>query len=373
MRITTGPGADERLEDRLLDWADHQLLTSEQAEAIRGYERQRRHVLRVPGVSAARGVPSQVPAAIPEAGSPEAGIPMPETGAPQPPAGGPATATAAAATPPAHRTPVAAQVVAYLGAILAIVAAVLAIRPIWGDIGLAGQVSLLAVVAAFLLVVGEWLFHVRQTTTDRLGGLVWLGALAAVAGLTAVVAHDGFSLSTLRTTLVIGIVTVGAALVLWLLQRNAFQLTGLVVASVAAVNGIVAQWEPDTPTPFGLAIAALGLLWLGLAWFEVTQPTVIARIAGAWLLVNGLLFWGIDMPFAGRLAATLASAALLALGVAQQRTELLVIGAYGLLIALPLFVTWVAGDAIGVPLGLLVAAAGLLIVALRVLRRRQER
>jgi hypothetical protein len=273
------------------------------------------------------------------------------------------------------------EVLGYFGAMFTTVAALLGATQEWPRLGQAGRVTLLAVTVAVLTVGGWWARH--PASLRRLGTVLWFGAVAAVAWLTAVVADQVEALQRNANVeyLSVALAASAVAALFWRLRPSGLQQVALFGSLVATVTALVsfagAGNAPRTGGLWGGAVWALGLCWLLLGAGRLLQPPSTAEALGALALLFGAQ--------AGRTSSALAphhlwpaslwlvlglvsAAALIAAGVMARRTNLLGIGAVGLFVFLVQAVLrWFGGHA-GTPLALLAGGCGLLLVAALALR-----
>ncbi|MGN6089548.1 MAG: DUF2157 domain-containing protein [Actinomycetales bacterium] len=324
------------LDQRLATWVRRGLVTAEQAEAIWHFEH---------GNAAYPGQPtaSAEPAAAPFVSPPVAVVSQ-------------------------RRIPVVAEVLAYLGGILATVAALLVIGPLWESLGTVGQLLLLAGVSALLVGAGLWLLRLADRSASTMGSVLWLGGLVAITGLGGKLAEVVSGIGSDGALLAAGLVATGTGFAMWWLHRHPLQLTALVMATAFTTLGFVQLTRQFDATSCGVAFVGLGAIWLTIGWTPIPSKEVGTALGAVFALVGALLLC-IETGVAGQLFANLVAAALIVAGAAFGRTELLAVGAIGLLIALPVLITGVAGGTVGVPLGLLCAAAVLLVIAQRYYRR----
>ncbi|MGN6600033.1 MAG: hypothetical protein ACTHMW_12250 [Actinomycetes bacterium] len=348
------------LDQRLATWVRRGLVTPEQAEAIWHFEHGSAAYPGQPGADAAA-------AATPfgRGGGPTT------TAFPAPPFPNAATGLPPAATSaaPPRRIPVVAEVLAYLGGILATVAALLVIGPLWDSLGIVGQLLLLAAVAGLLVGVGGWLFRLDERSATTMGSVLWLGGLLAVGAFGGKLFDTVFGVASEAALLAASLVGIGTATAMWWVHRNAVQLTALVLSSGLVTLAFVQEFSRFDVTTCGVALAGLGLVWLFLGWSRSVAPDEVATSLGAVSLVAGSLLVSATTGVTGQVFANLVAVGLIVAGATLGRTELLAVGAVGLLIALPILITGLAGGTIGVPLGLLVAGAVLLMTAQRYYRR----
>ena len=222
------PGQGEWLDRRAVEWVDAGLISSDQAEAIRRFERD---------------------------------------------------------THPPARLSVVAEVAAYLASVIAVGGGAAIVAPNWSQLGTVGQMAVALAVAVVGFVAGHRLVALGEPGTVRLGSFLWVVAtgglaLAAAAVIDAVEPHDDASWA-----IVIGTVVLVAGGVMWRNLDRPLQLAttavGLGVAATgwfelidvriwavatimwvaAAVLGVVTVLGYLHPRGMALAIAAVGMMF----------------------------------------------------------------------------------------------------------------
>ncbi|MGN6129534.1 MAG: hypothetical protein ACTHOK_04260 [Nocardioidaceae bacterium] len=272
-----------------------------------------------------------------------------------------------------------AEIAGYVGAAFVVGAAALFFANEWDTLGHDGQVGVLAGITLVLLAAA--------------GAVVAAGGLRALTSpteqvrrrLASVLATAGAATAGFTVGLVVpggdsGAVLAGAAtaLVVALVgYRLAPSVVGQAGAAVAAFVAIPAALDlvgvADGQVAMGLAVLALGLLWLALAetgvWREVESGRVLAAVLavlGAQLPVFG------DHAWVGYVATAVVGVAAFAGYVVRPAWPYLAAGVVALTLAVPEALTdWTSGS-LG-PAGILLATGvTLLVAALLGLRLRHE-
>jgi Predicted membrane protein (DUF2157) len=274
--------------------------------------------------------------------------------------------------PSGGRRAVAVEVLGYLGGVLALVAGFVLGADTWSRLGPWGRQAVLAGVTAVLLGAGWRLRGEEGRVLPRLASVLWLAAVAAFAGLLAVLLGGRSSNALDDPSLPVAAGTLVLAGGLYLLERRVLQqvavFVGLVATLVAAGREIGLPWA---------AVEGYGLIVLGAGWLELgrrglVEPRRTSEALGALALVAGpeALAGGGFGPGGWGLWLGLALAvALVVAGSALRRNVPLGIGAA----AMVGFLAQIAGlywDDLGAPLAILLVGLGLVAAAVVLARLR---
>jgi len=269
----------------------------------------------------------------------------------------------------AGRRAVAVEILGYVGGVLALVAGIVLGAESWAQIGRWGRVAVLGAVVAALLGAGWRLRADDGRVLPRLASVLWLAAVAAWAGLLAVLLGDRADQALDNPSLLVAGGSLVLAGVLWALERRALQQIGLFVTAIATIlaagDGLGWAWD----TVAGLGLLGLGSAWLALGRRHLLQPRRTAEALGALGVVSGpevLYAAGSEGWLWVGLAVALG---LLVAGSMLARPVLLGVGAA----ALVLFVSEVAGTywrSLGAPLAILLVGLGLVGAAVLLSRLR---
>lgn len=259
------------------------------------------------------------------------------------------------------------EAVGYLGALLALSGAVTLVIQYWREVPTAGRLGLLATVAAVTWLVGVRIGEASAAALVRLRAALWFASSAAVAAFAGQTAADLAHAVEAAVWLAAG----GAAAVhsglLWRLRDRPAQHLACLAGVLMAAGGAAGLVGGEVPV--GLAIAAAGALWVAGGWCALLPPPVIAMAAGGVAVLAGVGITVDDWADAAPLLGLAAATALLAVGVATDRTPLTVVGLAGGFGYLPWTVGHFFADSLGVPLAILICGIALLGVTLVVLRR----
>jgi Predicted membrane protein (DUF2157) len=270
---------------------------------------------------------------------------------------------------PAGRRAVAVELLGYVGGALALVAGLVLGAESWAQLGRWGRAAVLGAVVAALLVAGWRLRADGGRVLPRLAGVLWFAAVAAWAGLLAVLLGGRSDQALGDPSLLVASGSLALAAVLWALERRALQQVALMVTVVATIlaAGDRLGWPGETVTGLGLLVA--GAAWLALGHRDLLQPRRTAEALGALAAMSGpevLFLAGSEAWLWVGLAVALG---LLVAGSTLGRPVLLGIGAA----ALVLFLSEVAATwwrTLGAPLALLLAGLGLVGAAVALARLR---
>jgi Predicted membrane protein (DUF2157) len=268
---------------------------------------------------------------------------------------------------PAGRRAVAVEILGYVGGVLALVAGIVLGAESWAQIGRWGRVAVLGAVVAALLGAGWRLRDGGGRVLPRLASVLWFAAVAAWAGLLAVLLGGRGDEALGDPSLLVAAGALALAVVLWALERRALQQVAMMVTAVATVLAAGDRLGWGWETIAGLGLLGVGVAWLALAWRQLLQPRRTAEALGAIAVACGpevLFAAGSEAWLWVGLAVALG---LLVAGSTLGRPVLLGIGAA----ALVLFLSEVAATwwrSLGAPLALLLA--GLLLVGAAVVLSR---
>ncbi len=262
-----------------------------------------------------------------------------------------------------HLGALVAEALGYVGAALVLVAGVVVAQQVWVDLGAWSHAFLLAVLAAILLGAGAVVHGEPRTPLGRLGSVLWLLALGAVAGAASVVAEDMLDLEEAALGVAVTLPTTAVATLLWRLRVRTLQEIAVVAGLAASSVTLLALAAVSLDHWGGLLVWGIGVAWFVLAWAGVVRPVRTGQVAGAVAALVGPL----QMVGAGRAGLVLGvvtAAALVAASVALRETVLSGLGVLGLFVFIPQLVFEFFGDQLGAPVALLLSGGLLLGVAL---------
>lgn len=255
------------------------------------------------------------------------------------------------------------EAIGYLGAALAVVAGGLVIGQYWPQIAPWGRVVLTATLTLAVGAAGAALRGSAQPPVQRLVGLLWFATSVGTAFVVGVAAEGLAGAADRDQWLAVAVAVLVVSAVLHRLWPRSLQLVALAGGTVGTALAAVAYPHAAVaPLAVGLLVWALGVAWVLLA-------------AGGWLLpattgqVLGLLGVGAgaqaaatgDHIAAGLLLALVSTALVLWAAAAAGSTLLLGFAVAGVVLFVPQAVFHFFGDSLGAPLALLLT--GLLLVA----------
>lgn len=322
------------LQQRLSDWIDAGLITSEQADRIIGHETWR---------SAPRATTSAArrPMTAPERASRRIAV---------------------------------AEAVGYVGASLALAALGLLVSDVWPELGVGGQLALVGLLTVLVLGAGQAVHGRPAAAMQRLTGLLWAAAGLGSAWFAGIVAAEVIGAGPEATGTSVGMTASLVALPL-LLRRPSLLLqlvglAGLVTTAVSLLEFSVLQ--PDVFWD-GSLVAAVGGAWLLVGRGGWLRPRRTAEVLGAALALLGAQVGSFgDLRAAALILGLLLAMGLAAFAVARDAGHHLIVGALGLFVLVPQLVFELFGDAIGAPATLLVVGLLLVLLAVGLGRARRE-
>lgn len=311
--------------EHLARWEDRSLLTHEEADAIRGFER--------------------------------------------------------AESREAPRVPVIAEVVAYLGAALAVAAGFALVGPRWDELSHAQRLVGAGVIAVGLLAAGWFLRSGAEPAVRRLAGVLWTMSVGAAAGFIALLVFDlpaGTDPAS-WAVLALGVGSGLYALVLLRLRPCAPLQVALYACTLVSVAGagvwaIDAGWSwLDRMTGwFGWAMVAVSAAWIVAGTFDVLLPRGTALAVGsAGTAIAPFIAFANQPEGVGLLLGVAVAVSLLAASTFTRNVPMLALGAMALFAYLVGAVVHYLADSIGVPFALLLSGVALLGVAVVVMRLRR--
>lgn len=266
-----------------------------------------------------------------------------------------------------------AEIGAYLGAALVVAAGIVVVAQQWGDMSFMARVAVMAgTTLALLAVAGSLSFftHGRPwadvpngDTLRRLSGTLFsFGALGAFGTvMVAMLANDeNVTGNEAWTAVVLGALAASAVLLVARLRADTpLGEIGLVVASVAAVMGMVQLTMPDEAIVIQWTLLAVGLAWALVGTFSSLMRNQILVTSLGLLLA---LFASANIPedaWSQRLALITLIAVSLAVYLLRSLWPYI---AAATVAAVVLTVTWV-GEAVGAAMALLAAGLVFLVLA----------
>lgn len=282
----------------------------------------------------------------------------------------------AAAPPPSARAdahlrravPAAVEIVGYLGAILTMIGAATLVGQFWDDMASWSRLAIIGSLAIGLWGAGAVVDESADAVLWRLRGFLWLLSSAAAAFFAGLLGADVLEWDPEAVAILVGSVTALHAGALWQLRDRPAQHLACAAGFIAVLAGAGA-WV-DGPGMVGLALWAFGAVWLVLGWRRIVVPAVVALLAAPALMLVAAGVTGGSWESVAPLFGLATAAALLTAGTMFKEFTITGIGVAGVFVYLPMSGAQYFGEAIGVPIVLLVT--GVLLIALMVLLLRRQ-
>lgn len=265
-----------------------------------------------------------------------------------------------------------AEAIGYVGAALALVSAFLVAQRLWEDLRPWSRVAFLGVVTAALAAGGALLRSPRTGAVARLGSVLWLLASGGFAGFAALAWVELAGLEGESVVALTGASTAVFSGALWSLRRSTLQQAATFASLAVTVVGTLAVVDTSLAADYAdLAVWALGMAWLLLAYAGMLAPVTTGYVLGALGALGGPLF-GSSSETDWVLLVGLATAGLLvAASIPLRRTVLLGLGTAGLFLLIPRIVFAWFGETLGPAVALFVTGVVLITVALALTRLRR--
>lgn len=259
----------------------------------------------------------------------------------------------------------------YLGGVIIVAAALVIGARYWDALGVTGRLSLTTAAAGALTVAG-WAVPQRPRTGGRvrLRAAFWLAATAAVAATCALLWVEVLDFDPEHVAVVVAAATALVGGAFWYAHRTLIQQLAFMVALMATGSAAVADFFDPNHWP-GVPIWLVGVGWYVLGVTGRINPQRAAVWLGsAGAVVGAAVTMAAD---AGIVFALVTAAAIVVLAVRGSDLPQLIIGALGVLLVVPVAVNEWFPSNLAVPLGLLIAGAVLVTIAVLALRRRRGR
>jgi hypothetical protein len=280
---------------------------------------------------------------------------------------------------PVPHLPVPAEAVADIGIVLGLAAGGVLWSRFAGDGRDGARLALSAGVTVGLLVGGALLRRADEAGFQRIASVLWFAATLAI-GVTVT---DVYALSAGRqlpavTTLGAGVPMLAMGWITHAVDRRAPTMLGAFAGSVTTAVGLVVWLAEDATedarlTMLSLTLGAVGIAWLAAGLVGWITPRDRAGVLGAGALLVAPLFLLDQATGAALLLGVATSAALMAIGVRLAGTATLIAGAIGLFGYLTGTLVHFFQDSLGVPLVLLLAGVLMIAIAAATVRLRRSR
>ncbi len=277
----------------------------------------------------------------------------------------------AVATPEPRRSriPATAEALGYVGAAVLILGLISLISSAWPDMPFAARTAVLAATVLVLFGVGTTLDD-DEPIEWRLRSVVWGLSIGAAAGLAAHVVVDGFGWTEEAVAVATGSVAALYGVALWRLKDRPTCQVGTFVGIVVAMIGVT-SWLDGSPA-MGLAVMAVGVLWLALARLDKVPPRYAGVVLGCAALLMGPGITSESWSTAAPLIGLVVGAGLVAMGAVRAGLLVTAAGVIGVIVYLPWSLSELFGDAVG-PAVIQVVTGAALLGAMVVLLRYRHR
>jgi hypothetical protein len=265
------------------------------------------------------------------------------------------------------------EILGYLGAVLVLSAGFVLVGEMWEDITRSARIVISGVAATILTGAGVSLLRSPQRSTRRMGeaSLMLAGApLGLAAGLAAgaVVENEAAVTVGFATALVFNL-----GFYVW--NRSWAQQLGLFLSAAGTGFALGILTNDDSVLTSGVLVMFVGIGWLIGSGLEKLPPRVLGEMYGIGGMAFGsvMIVVGLEPNTSmGRIALAVwigVSVALVATGVVCDRVVLIIGGVGGVLVYLPLLTNELLGEGAGAPTALLIA--GLVLIATAVILTRR--
>lgn len=267
-----------------------------------------------------------------------------------------------------------AEAIGYVGAALALGAIALILSDLWRELLVGGRLALVGLLTVALFGAGLALRGSTSAAMHRLTSVLFAGTVAGVGWFTSVVAGDLIDLRAAAVGVAVGLATVVAAgaLYLWT-PRALLQIVVLLSALIAPVAALQLAQIPPGLGWSGLVVGAIGAAWFLLAAGDWLASRVVGEVTGALVAFAGVQTGSFgDARTLALSGGVVLAAGLVALAIRTDRLHHLIIGALALFVLSPQVVFEVFGDEIGAPATLLLVGLLLVLLAVGLGRARRE-
>jgi hypothetical protein len=313
-RRPTGRTESDWLDEHAETWVEHGLVSSDQVEAIRTFERTHTD-----------------------------------------------TRSRADAAP---RLSIAAELAVYLGSVVTLMSGAMLAGQRWESLDTGSRAGIGLVVAALGFVAGMRLIQLDDPSSRRLASFMWLigtGGVALAVGV--LVAQAEFEEPGWNVLLVgVPILAIGAAL--WRNLERPLQVLTTAVGVGLTFGGIGALLSIP-PWIGGIMVWSAGLAIGASAVMQRLRPELyVLGVAAVTAMLGALMLTDVS-EFMGALAATITAAGVVGIGLVRRLVPILVIGVFAFLQSLQGLLMIVVDGAVA---ALMVAVAGLVVVIVVIVR-----
>lgn len=257
-----------------------------------------------------------------------------------------------------------AELAVYLGSVLALMSGAMMVGPNWEGLRTAGQTTIGLTVAALGFVAGARLIRLDDPGTRRLASFMWLIGTGGVAlTLRAMVGAANFA-DPAWYLVIIGVPVCVLGAVLWRNRDRPVQVLTTAVGAGLTLGGVGALLATP-PWVGGIVVWAIAVTIGLLAITQVLRPELyVLAVASVTAMIGAVMLSDVS-ELTASIAATITAAGIVAVGLARHIVPILVIGVIAFLQALQgLLMTAVSGALAAT----VVAGAGLVVVVVVIVR-----
>lgn len=271
------------------------------------------------------------------------------------------------------RTALIAEAFGYLGASLAVVAGGMVAAEHWERLTAGGRLTLTALMTVALLAAGWWIRDRDSAAIQRLVSLLWAGASAGTAFTAGLFATEVMDWGEVAVALTVSGAAGLVSLVLYLQRPRMLQHVALAASVVGLATSLLGSTDAVVePGWYGLLVWGLGVAWVLLTWSGWLSPDTtgwVVGLAGVGIGAQVATFetslWGLALALGSTVAVMVAS-------VLSRRTLLLGFGAAGVFVFVPQAVFELFGDSLGAPVALFLTGLLLVVAALAIAKLKSE-
>ena len=296
------------LDEHAARWVEHDLVTSDQIEAIRAFERHE--------------------------------------------------------APASPRLSIVAELAVYLGSVLALMSGAMMVGQSWEALRTAGQLAIGVAIAALGFIAGTRLIRLDDPGTHRLASFMWLIGTGGVALATGVLVDTAAFDEPGWNVLIVGLPVFAIGTALWRNLDRPLQVLTTAVGAGLALGGIGALLS--TPPWIGGILVWLAAIAVGtLAIIQRLRPELYVLAVAAITAMIGAVMLADVSELTAAIAATITASGIVAVGLARHLVPILVIGVIAFLQGLQGLLAMTLS---GVPAAAVVAVAGIAVVIVVIAR-----
>lgn len=227
--------------------------------------------------------------------------------------------------PEPPRLSVIAELAVYLGSALALMSGAMMTGQAWDSLGVGGRVGIGLALAALGFVAGTRLIHLDDPGTRRLASFMWLIGTGGIALAAAAISDAAQFDENGWNLLIVGLPVAAVGALLWRNLERPLQVLTTAVGVGLTLGGIGALLS--VPTWFGGILIWLTALAVGsLAMTQRLRPELyVLGVAAIAAMIGALMLTDVN-EILGSAAATVTAAGIVAVGLARHLVPILVIG-----------------------------------------------